>query len=158
MHNPDLVTPEVVECHPLIRRLSGQVIWCMFEEYDANPGDIQAFLDRYDKRKTRTLEIIARAKSGDPTLAGIRLELTLPAKACPICRRLSGKFIPVSDERFYSFLPPFGLGCAARAVALSPEELKEQKAEDSLTDEELPPCELLCGDWIFTHPWSLETR
>lgn len=150
------ITAHTVECHPLIRRLSGQVIWCMFEEYEADPDDIQTFLDTYEETKAHTLALIARIQDPvpDSDLAAIRIDVEDTGSTCEFCKSLHGKYFRTTHANAASLVPPFGLGCAAKATPISPEELAALAPEDELSEDIAPPCNLICGDWIFTHKWS----
>lgn len=156
MPNPQNFPPALVDCHPLLRRLSGQVIWCMFEEYEADPADIDAFLQWYEARRAEALSLIARVQDPVPSgdIAALRIDVQNTPNTCDFCAALSGKYIDASDPDLPNLMPPYGLGCAARAVAVTPEDAAALDPADRITGEITPPCNLLCGDWIFTHPWS----
>ncbi|NJB67641.1 hypothetical protein GGQ74_001281 [Desulfobaculum xiamenense] len=156
MHAPYAFPPAIIESHPLVRRLSGQIIWCMFEEYDAAPEDIQAFLDLYDAERARALSAVSRivAPTADDNTGGIMIRLRDTGHVCPFCEALNGRFLPVGHPELLHFLPPFGLGCAAYAEVLTREQVAALPAAQRIDTSLVPPCDLTCGEWIFTRTWS----
>lgn len=141
----------LLDLHPLFRRLSGEVIWLMFEEHDADPDDIQAFMDRLHGQLERTKELIEAALSGEDLYARVTLDEG-PAP-CEACARLVGRFIPLGREGAQRLLPPYALGCPLRAEVAVPQPM-DAPPTALIGPDETPHGELVCGEWIFTHPWS----
>ena len=145
---------ELVEMHPLLRRLSGQAIWCMFEEYGAAPEDITAFLDLYELQKERALETLGRA-FGDAGAGfyAMLVRVEDDSRACAFCRRMRNRVLLLDDPDLAAFFPPYGLGCPAEAVLLTRHEFRALENPVFIDTAARPPSSLLCSDWIFTHPW-----
>lgn len=143
----------LIEAHPTLRRLSGQVIWCMFEEADAALEDIQSFLDRYEAIKAHTTALVAKAL--DPAHAPlVRLTVSGPGPSCASCQRLHGTVLRLDGPEAVRFLPPFALGCRIEAESVA------QQDEAALAhlprvdrQQSAPPCDLVCGEWIFSQVW-----
>lgn len=157
MHTPDkpLSTAALIEAHPVLRRLTGQVIWVMFEEAEATPEAIQAFLDRYEQVKAETLPLVEAAL--DPGAAPlVRIETDGPGRRwCEHCARMHDKLLRLDGPQALAFLPPYSMGCRARAVAADDAAPDTQETVDRAADA--PPGKLLCGEWVFSHPWDSET-
>jgi len=146
----------VLEMHPLYRRLSGQVIWLLFEEREAPEVRINAFLERYEAQKRRNLELMARALNGGDVSGGpshLLFHLEREHDVCGPCRALAGKALPLSTPDLARWFPPFGLGCAISPVLLS---RTEYEALNPLPTGTAAPPEpgLMCGEWVFSHPWE----
>jgi hypothetical protein len=145
----------VLEMHPLYRRLSGQVIWLLFEEREAPEARINAFLERYEAQKRRNLELMAQAMSGGGGSGPSHLLFCLDREhdVCGPCRALAGKAMPLGSPDMARWFPPFGLGCA-----ISPGLLSLADHEDlnpAPVDAAVPPEPgLVCGEWVFSHPWE----
>lgn len=148
------IPPRLLDLHPLFRRLSGEIVWLMFEEHDADPDDIQAFMDNLHSLLGRTTELIETVLAGEQLQARIVSEGAEPR--CEACARLMGRAIDLDREDALTLLPPYGLGCPLRAEVIPP---GAPAATDIVQPGEAPHGELVCGDWIFTTPWaSLNTE
>lgn len=146
---------ELIESHPLYRRLSGQVIWLMFEERGADENDIQAFLDVYETGKRKNLELMAEALNARNGYKGLMLFTARNQRLCERCRNVSGAAVDLSRADIAGWFPPFGLGCAVRAGLLGKDEWAEIDPVDRIPTGQTPPeTELVCGDWIFSYPWA----
>lgn len=167
---------ELATLQPLLHRLTGQVTWCLFDEYDVPPEQTDAFMDVYQRWRAQTLELCRRIARGE---AGRRLILTASAEVivddagsapqpgdaipCPDCRRLQGRSIQLpqrsdfDDEEAFDdavrnvlpLLPPYSLGCRLRA------QPTEDTSGAPITAEDIPPSRLHCSDgWLFSRTWS----
>ncbi|BBD06760.1 hypothetical protein [Desulfovibrio ferrophilus] len=147
-------TAQLLDRHPLLRRLSGQIVWLMFEEHDADPDDIQAFLDRMQPVMNGSAELIEAILSGEELYARIRRDGK--GVPCEKCTAMEGKAIALHQEGAEQLLPPYGLGCPLRAEIIPPGQRPPD--EDELLDPAKGSAhgDLVCGDWIFTHPWGNE--
>lgn len=143
------IPPRLLDLHPLFRRLSGEIVWLMFEEHDADPGDIQAYMDGLHGLLGRTTELIEAALSGEPLMARIVAEGAAPR--CAACAALVGRCIDLSRDDALSLLPPYALGCPLRAEIASS---AGHCGADCIGPEDAPHGELVCGDWLFTTPWA----
>lgn len=147
----------LLERHPLLRRLSGQAVWRLLEEGGAPEQRITAFLDRFEQAKAAVLDILRRA--ADPAERAARpwvlLRLAPGAAACDRCRNLHHVLAPATHPDLPRLLPPFGLGCGLRAGLAGAAELAAlDPAPAPLAESLAPEHALLCGEWIFTHPWE----
>lgn len=142
---------QLLDRHPLLRRLSGQIIWLMFEEHDIDPDVIQAFLDSMQPVLHDSAEIIEAAMSGEELYA--RITTTHDRIPCEGCAKMVGRAIALSRDGAETLLP-YGLGCPLRAEIIPPTQ--DAPAEKDLLDpaEGSPHGHLLCGEWIFSHPWN----
>ncbi|WP_461209165.1 hypothetical protein [Desulfocurvus sp. DL9XJH121] len=140
----------LLDLHPLFRRLSGEVIWLMFEEHDADPEAIQAFMDRLGGVLGRTTELIEAALSGEDVYA--RVTVREGRTPCETCARLAGRIIPLGREGAESLLPPYALGCPLGAEIVAPGADTPPPGPELLPGD-APHGRLVCGDWIFSHPW-----
>lgn len=146
---------ELIESHPLYRRLSGQVIWLMFEERGARENDIQAFLDLYETGKRKNLELMAAALDEGNEYAGLLLETARNQRLCERCRRVCGAAVDLSRADIAGWFPPFGLGCALIARLIGKDEWAAMDSRALAPAGQSPPQpELICGEWIFDYPWS----
>jgi len=146
-----MTTAQLLDRHPLLRRLSGQIIWLMFEEHDIDPDVIQAFLDSMQPVLHGSAEIIEAAMSGEELYA--RIVTQGERIPCEACSRMVGKAIALGNQGAEALLPPYGLGCPLRAEIIPPGQ--EPAAGEILApDAATPHGHLICGEWIFTHPWD----
>jgi hypothetical protein len=150
-------TKKLIELHPLYRRLSGQVIWLLFEERGAPEARINAFLERYEAEKRKNLEIMAAALDAPAKkqYTHLFLESVRTENRCGKCGECSGKAISLNRPGIEKWFPPFGLGCALRPRLLSMEEYNTMGFPPLVEDTCAPPeAKLLCGEWVFTHAWE----
>lgn len=148
---------KLIESHPLYRRLSGQVIWLLFEERDVSETRINAFLERYEAEKLQNLAVMAAAldASAGQRYSHLLLEPSRTENRCERCGEHSGKAISLSRPGLEKWLPPFGLGCALRPRLLSRSDYEALGSLPEVCDSCAPPeTRLLCGEWIFTHAWE----
>jgi hypothetical protein len=143
---------QLQELHPLFRRLSGQVVWLLFEERGVPEAEIQAFSDLYEAEKRRSLELLAAALDrGDYT--HLLLEKARQEEICRYCASAADSVIPLDDPELPSMFPPYGLGCAIRPRLLTLREFSalERPLPAPRTG---PPDKLLCGEWLFDVSWT----
>ena len=141
----------LLDLHPLFRRLSGEVVWLMFEEHDADPEDIQAFMDDMHDLLRGTTKLIEASLSGERVRARIVAEGN--RRPCEACARILGKTIALEREGAEKLLPPYALGCPLRAKIITTDH-DAPDPDDLLQPDQAPHGELICGEWIFAHPWS----
>ena len=146
---------ELIEMHPLLRRLSGQAVWCMFEEHGADSEDVTAFLDLYERQKDRTLETfgLALGNAGRAEFHAMLVRVGDNARPCAYCKRVHNRVLLLDNVGLPTFFPPYGLGCPAKAFLLTKGEFSALKNPVFMDTAQKPPSALLCSDWIFTHPW-----
>jgi hypothetical protein len=157
---------ELIARHPLFSKLSGQVIWLLFEEHDADPADIGAFMDHFMPHFTGQLDVLRRLLEHPDGWLRIRVSAPPGAEsdaaraACPACAALDGSFLAASDPRLAAFLPPYSLGCRARAEFVDAAAFAALDAPRLLPpDAPTPPRELHCpSEWLFSHPWAKTPR
>jgi len=143
---------ELLGSHPLFRRLPGQVIWTLFEEYGAPAKDIDAFLEHWFALRDHCLGVMHRLASD---LSGaVKISITGPGKSCAHCQALDGRMLPCRGVAVFPLLPPYGLGCRARPEYLVPDEARLLEGK-TIRQEEVPAHLLHCpSEWLFSHPWS----
>lgn len=144
----------ILELHPLYRRLSGQVIWLMFEERGAPEAHIGAFLESYEAEKLRNLELMGMALDGSK-FSHLLLTMAREAPACERCLKVSGRAVEIGRPDLAAWFPPYGLGCALRPELISANEYERSGAPALIDPKAKPPRpRLLCGEWIFEYPWA----
>lgn len=148
----------LLEAHPTLRRLSGQVVWCLFEDAETPAAHAQAFLDRYEATKAEALPLLAAALAapgapgGEDAAPWVRIRVDGPGPACAACAALDGRCLRLDGPGALAFLPPFALGCPARAERLPGAPGPGAPLVDRAAPS--PHGRLVCGQWIFTHPWA----
>lgn len=158
---------QLSEKHPLYSRLTGQVIWVLFEENDAEQDDIDIFMDLCLKRKERDLQVLQKLLDNPALYLKVQLEdipclhdakgnctakhPDLPAP-CAHCAAVNGRVIPASHPDMLKYLPPYGLGCRCTPLAITAEEAE---GAPLLTDAPLPLHKLHCDSgWLFHMHWK----
>lgn len=153
----------LLEAHPTLRRLSGQVVWCLFEDAESPAAHAQAFLDRYEAVKAATLPLVAVALAAEARKPApendtadaapwVRIRVDGPGPACAACMALDGRCLRLDGPGALAFLPPFALGCPARAERLPGAPGPGAPLVDRAAPS--PHGRLVCGEWVFTHPWA----
>lgn len=148
---------DLARMHPLYARMTGQVVWVMFEEREIDPEIIDGFMSEYVTTRETALVTLGALLDPDSPITHFRIEkrcdLPLPDPFCRECAALEGKIIPVSRGDMLRFFPPFSLGCRLRAAPVPENEPIDQNAllpEDAAP----PPSGLYCKDeWIFRTDW-----
>jgi hypothetical protein len=148
--------------HPLFSRLTGQVIWLLFEEHKASSEDIDAFMEHYLAWRDEQLTVMAALEANrsaylrittDPPANNSDDGYTAMRPPCKHCRALHGAILPASHPDLIRCLPPFALGCRCRAEIISAEEVPENAP--LIFTSEMPRYELHCAsEWIFSVPWA----
>lgn len=150
----DFIT--LAQKHPLFSRLSGQVIWYLFEERDIPVPVIEAFMDKvivWLRQWVDLLRPILEDEPGAPGFLRIHLAKTRGAgQACSFCQGLEGKILRLNEPNARRFLPPYSVGCRTRA------ELLHEAPPDAVfldTTVLTPPKRLHCDtDWLFEQDWT----
>ncbi len=147
--------------HPLLSKLSGEVIWMLFEEEGVDAKTIDSFFDYFGRLLRETVALMGRLLDPDDTGASYFRIRQCPeivafagaAPFCSSCATLSGLVIPVSQPDFTRWLPPYSLGCRLRAECLSAEEAAGARM---VAPDAMPPAiNLVCDSgWIFHGDWS----
>ena len=142
--------------HPLVRRLSGEVIWLMLEEQGVPDAEIQAFMERWEKPMFTALHALDRL-TAPGARGGIRILVPDAGAACARCAALDGLVVPAGHPSLAGLCPPFALDCPARAELLEPGHPDFARAmERALSPDDPGPAsphgDLLCGlgsgsDW-----------
>ncbi len=149
--------------HPLFSRLTGQVIWLLFEEHKASSEDIDAFMEHYLAWRNEQLAVMAELEANRG--AYLRITTEPPSDAigddgyiatrppCKHCRSLNGAILPASHPDLIRCLPPFALGCRCRAEFIPAEDVPQNAP--LIFSSEMPRHELHCAsEWIFSVPWA----
>lgn len=156
-----MLDKHLLDLHPLLSRLSGEVIWMLFEEEGVDASRIDSFFAFFEQELRETVELIRRLSAPEnldavfvriernPELAAIAGDIP----ACPTCAALAGKVIPAATPGLMRWLPPFSLGCRLRAVCISADEAAN--AQRLSLDASPPDIRLACeSGWLFRTDWS----
>ncbi len=149
--------------HPLFSRLTGQVIWLLFEEHKASSEDIDAFMEHYLAWRNEQLSVMAaleanrgaylRITTDPPVNTGNDAPHIASRPPCKHCRSLHGAILPASHPDIIRCLPPFALGCRCRAELITSEQVPPNAP--LIFSCEMPRRELHCAsEWIFSVPWA----
>ncbi len=154
---------ELASRHPLFSRLTGQVIWLLFEEHKASQEDIDAFMEHYLAWRAEQLGVMAGLEANrgaylrittDPPTDGLATDGYIASRPpCKHCRSLNGAILPASHPDVIRCLPPFALGCRCRAELITADRIPENAP--LIFSCEMPRRELYCtSEWIFSVPWA----
>jgi hypothetical protein len=149
----------LLDRHPVLRRLSGQIIWNLFEEYEVAPEAIDAFLRLYEETRRHVADTLRMADAKKAPNSCVIVQLSRRHNLCPACTAMEGIHIPLEHPHLAELLPPYGLGCAAfiRPEVVPPSQTENPGTETkSLLYEPKITSKLLCGEWIFAYPWLKE--
>lgn len=153
---------ELLQEHPLFNRLSGQIVWYLFEERGYEPEQIDGFMQRFERLKLQTADLMRRLR--DPANRGGVLlfeHADAPegdaSSPCARCQALAGTARALDGSNLNAWLPPFSLGCRLRGrVVLNGANLVSTP-ESCL--QQPPLHRLVCEDeWIFARPWPFSSE
>lgn len=138
----------LLDRHPVLRRLSGQVIFRLLEEEGLDETRIAAALDAFEAAKAAHLNLLRRA--ADPAERAARpwvlLRLAPASPACAGCSILAHGVLPADHPGLAELLPPYGLGCALAADLASDADLAGlDPASRPLDPARLPARTLFCA-------------
>ncbi len=151
---------DLLRQHLLFKRLSGQIVWYLFEERHVASEEIDAFFTYLEACRVETLDAMRRLlhPSSDANEVFLLVEIrpgTEDAPPCARCGRMNGLLIPADHPDILAYMPPYGLGCRARARVLSRLEAEPYFSTQPETLPDPPGHELHCPtEWIFRHNWS----
>lgn len=128
-------TGRLVDSHPLLARLTGQVVWNLAEEAGADDDECGLFMDHYAAWRGAALAVLERLR--DAPGGGLRLVMDDGdrAGACPECVALHGVVLAGTHPDLAAWLPPFSIGCHCRAEYV-------EAAEMAVAGPHLPPAGL----------------
>jgi len=161
MHPSD---KDLLQEHPLFARLSGQVVWYLFEERGFAPEDIDGFMLRFEALKAETAALLRQVRGPDNRGGWLLLERAVDAASgavCPACSRYSGACAPLDAPEILAFVPPFSLGCRLRGRVVSAADFERLAPRPVRRDLALPRpvSRLVCdNDWIFRRPWPAQDK
>lgn len=150
----ELTPAQILDRHPLFRRLSGQIVWYMFEEHEARDIDTEAFMDRMEAQREEVLEQVELALEQEEMF--VKISTASGTVPCEHCAQMTGRYIDLSTPGAERLLPPYALGCPLKGELLPPTQPAPDKESTLQPDDAVPHGELICGEWIFTHPWGDE--
>lgn len=141
----------LIDRHPVLRRLSGQVIFRMLEEEGLDEARIGAALDCFEAAKAAHLDLLRRA--ADPQERAARPWVLLradpedpAAPVCADCAALRHAVIPADHPDLAELLPPYGLGCGLCAELAADADLARlDPAPAPLDPARLPGLALFCA-------------
>ncbi len=127
--------------HSLYSRLSGEVVWGLYEELGYSVEDCGKAMDAFLEQMREVLLVMA-ALEAEPE-GYFALEFSNSDCAC--CQSIPERVIPVARADWRRFLPPFAVGCKAKARILNDAERKLTN-DDSVLGENVFPlrCPLMC--------------
>lgn len=126
--------------HPLYARLSGDVVWALFEELGYDDEQCGRAMDAVIAQMHHVLAVMRRLES-DPTAHFV----LRGDPACERCAPLMRAAFPATHPAWRRFLPPFAVGCRMSCEALDAAALKERGYAAPADGESAPPdCPLLC--------------
>lgn len=151
-----LTDKDLLQKHRLFSRLSGQIVWYLFEERGYAPDNIEGFMLRFEDLKAETAALLRALR--DPANRGGVLVFESVAEEgspCAACRGLVGAAIALDDPELDAWLPPFSLGCRLRGrVIFAAGRGPTHRPPDSALVR--PVHRLACDDeWFFHRPWPL---
>lgn len=119
--------------HPLYARLSGDVVWGIFEENGYDEAACGTAMDDFFARMNDILQSMNALEKNKARCFTLH-----PDDAqCQECHALAGQVIATSTPDWRRFLPPFAVGCTVRCV----ENPETMASSDSLSP---PNCPLVC--------------
>jgi len=147
---------ELLDTHPLFNRLTGQVVWMLFEEHGVPLEDIEGFMLRFAEMKAQTASLLRSLRAGPQ----LWMQLFVPqdiqgVELCEDCLALAGKAIHASHPALIDFVPPFSLGCRLQTRLLDSSDFQRLNSPvliDTVSD--VPRARLVCqSEWIFSRRW-----
>lgn len=127
--------------HPLYTRLSGDVIWGLFEESGLDEEACGRAMDDFIADMMEILPVMDRLERGEAEYFVFRVKGT----ACDRYASLDGKAVAVANQDWRRFLPPFAVGCAVSCRALNEAELAPEACTAiQAGDLEIPEGKLIC--------------
>lgn len=153
---------ELLQQHPLFKRISGQVVWLLFEEHHAPQAAVDAFFVDLETRRAETLDVMQRllqaTDADEPPCLQIKvLHDVGDEPPCARCRAMADLVIPANHPRLMDYMPPFGLGCRARARYLGAQAARPFLVRQEGRLPNPPGHELHCpSEWLFRHDWGGE--
>lgn len=121
--------------HPLYTRLSGDVVWGLFEETGCTAEQCGGLMDAFIEEMHNIIDSMAVLERAEVSA----FVLDVPESACENCRALHGIRVPLAYANWRDLLPPFAVGCLAR-LRLE----KDCPASAFFTAPKRPDCALLC--------------
>lgn len=127
--------------HPLYSRLSGEVVWGLYEEQGFDAHDCGKAMDAFIEAMHATVATMDRLERDPRAFLAVKAGDT----ACPGCTAFSGRAVQASNPAWLQCLPPFGVGCKAACEALDESAVREEGYTIINTAiPERPACPLLC--------------
>lgn len=121
----------LLDRHPVLRRLSGQVIWRLLEEEGLPETRIALALESFEAAKAAHLDLL-------------RLDPAGPA--CAACAALRHGLLPAGHPDLAQIIPPYGLGCGLAACLAAEADLAGLDPAPALLDAaRLPGRALFCA-------------
>ncbi len=127
--------------HPLYSRLSGEVVWGLYEELGYSVEDCGKAMDVFLEQMCEILLVMdaLEAKSEGCFI------LEFSNSECAGSQNISERVIPVSKADWRKFLPPFAVGCNAAIKMLNAAEPKPSSNNTVLGENEFTShCLLIC--------------
>lgn len=154
--------------HPLYSKLSGDVVWCIFEELGYSAEACERAMDDFFAAMQQTLLVMQHMEVGEasafvlhaapvPTVPPAQasaapqlattdsgepaLSAVMGASPCPLCAPLVGLSVSNANPAWPQYLPPFAVGCLCQCM------VSANRALAAAPVAELPPppnCGLVC--------------
>lgn len=127
--------------HPLYARLSGDVVWVLFEDLGLDAEACGRAMDEFIAQMGRVLEAMDCLDRGEAR----SFVLGNVPETCACCRSLAGHTLSASGQAWTELLPPFAVGCPVECLPLQTDEAEQNTlGEISGQHHERPVCPLLC--------------
>lgn len=134
--------------HPLYKRLSGDVVWVLLEEYGYDQSQCGQFLDQTIAQMHKILAVMEKVEQV-PGLACVYekwVDKEGTCTVCDCCGFLEGKVVPGTGAAAFAFFPPFGVGCQMGCrVVHGQQALEPGKDLTPLRPEDIPQHSLCCS-------------
>lgn len=132
--------------HPLYQKLSGDVIWVLYEERGFDAEACGKALDDFIDTMHRTVAVMQALESG----IAKHFVVQGAARGCAY-EALTGQIFSTDRAEWRKFLPPYAVGCSLNCRALeaaelqSPQGLGLKKPAVAVQDMQPPHCALFCS-------------
>lgn len=122
--------------HPLYTKLSGDVVWLLYEERGYDAKACEQAMDAFIATMHSTLAVMHSIESG-----AAHHFIVQGKPCCTQYRHLAGKIFAASGPNWREYLPPYAVGCPLTCRLLAATELPALHAKQDIRP---PSCGLFC--------------
>lgn len=127
--------------HPLYTRLSGDVVWGLFEESGYSAEACEKAMDAFIAGMYAVLSVMDQLEANEATYLVVHGD----GNVCEACRPLLGKAVSRNNPAWWRFVPPFAVGCAMNCAALTETDIRKNGYAMVSSHVVSPPrCPLVC--------------